>query len=111
MQIAGPPRTGLCYRSGGSQTGAGARPLGAPAPGRAPDTCVNRKSLLPVGGWSGSWISGTAGACRHWARPRLSGRYGVNAMETGARPTLMAVPASPVVVQIGVTVSEPLLTT
>ena len=56
-------------------------------------------------------ISGVAGASHRWARPRLSGRYGVMAMETGARPTLIAVPALLVTVEIGVTVFEPLLTT
>ena len=37
--------------------------------------------------------------------------YGVIAMEMGALPTLIAWPARPVRMEIGVTVSEPLLTT
>ena len=37
--------------------------------------------------------------------------YRVNAMATGPLPTLIAVPALPVTMEIGVTVSEPLLTT
>jgi hypothetical protein len=57
-----------------------------------------------------SRITGAAGASHRWL-PRLSGRYGVIAMETGVRPTLIALPASSVAVQIGVTVFEPLLTT
>ena len=45
------------------------------------------------------------------ARLRLAALYGVIAMETGATPTLIALPAVLVAAPIGVTVPEPLLTT
>ena len=52
-----------------------------------------------------------AGAARRCGRPRLAALYGVIAMETGAAPTLIALPAVLVAVPTGVTVPEPLLTT
>jgi hypothetical protein len=73
-------------------------------------------SWLPGGGLDELWVTVDATPIIvlegvYTARPRLSGRYGVMAMETGARPTLIAVPALLVTVEIGVTVFEPLLTT
>ncbi len=44
-------------------------------------------------------------------RPGHPAAYRVIAMATGPLPTLMAVPALPVTIEIGVTVPEPLLTT
>jgi len=52
-----------------------------------------------------------SGAARRCARPRMAALYGVIAMETGAAPTLIALPAVLVPVPTGVTVPEPLLTT
>jgi len=45
------------------------------------------------------------------AGPAFLAPYRVSAMATGRLPTLTAVPALPVTMEIGVTVSEPLLTT
>jgi hypothetical protein len=45
------------------------------------------------------------------ASPAFLAPYRVSAMATGRLPTLIAVPALPVTMEIGVTVSEPLLTT
>jgi hypothetical protein len=45
------------------------------------------------------------------AGPAFLAPYRVSAMAAGRLPTLIAVPALPVTMEIGVTVSEPLLTT
>ena len=72
----------------------------------------DRPSTVPVPPGTRRSQSGPAGARgRRVGWPGLLIPYRVIAMETGALPTLIALPALPVTMEIGVTVPEPLLTT